>query len=429
MSNLTSKTVYQAIWDADQAGNGVTPILSTDTTTPRDDESGYVIVDWTSTDKDHKVLQAGAVIPDKDKTYEKCRALFNNYELSSNTKETDTKGKEKTEIENFINTIKDTPPMKLAREYIDPGQTDEEWYNSIEEKWFTIFDNSNDRNGFEHVLVGENSGGATNIGGYHFWYKYYLDDGNVDKNVLNDGNEDDENDKLTGDDTIDFKKANFGSSRVNSEGKQVPEVVTLNFLWDPNDESKGDNNVLEKPKGGFWVGCSPEGLIALGMARTADGRVEAVINGALYDIILSYRKDKFINTFFPIFKEIVEPRSIAATTPLPLPPVQIIAALVNPVNMRGNETGLETVTLINNSDATVSMNGWSIKDKNNYGFELTIQLKAGESQTVTLSGAPRTAQLSNRGGSITLVDSNGSVVDSVTYSGSQAKEQGVEVKF
>jgi hypothetical protein len=108
--------------------------------------------------------------------------------------------------------------------------------------------------------------------------------------------------------------------------------------------------------------------------------------------------------------------------------IRIIAALVNPVNGSRGEAGLETVTLINNSDTTVSMNGWSIKDKNDKGFELSIQLKSRESQTVTLSGAPRTAQLSNKGDSITLVDSNGLLINSVTYSRSQARE-GVDVQF
>jgi len=428
MSNITNTTVFQAIWDADQAGNGVQPILSSDTSTPRDPEKGYVIVDWPDrNDKNHKVLQAGAVIPDKDRTYEKCKALFDNYELDPSKRETETI-QETGEIDGFINAIKDTPPMKIARDYLDPNQTDDEWFDSIRERWFTAFRSSsgnNYRNGFEHVIVGE-AKGRTGTGGYHFWYKYYLDDGN---------------DKVSGKDTIDFG----GDKFRGSGGRKVPEVVTLNFQWDPNEERNEDNNVLNKPTGGFWVGCSPEGLMALGMARwkEGDGRTEAVINGALYTLAMYLdNSNQYINTFYPIFERITRPISsptVPPTGPPTVPPtgppstvpggeIKISAALVNPFNNgRSDERGLETVTLTNTSNATVSLSGWSIKDKNGSGFELALSLKAGESQVVTLSGAPRTAQLSNKGGSITLVDGTGSEIDSVTYS--RNTREGEEVVF
>lgn len=428
-TTYTSENVYQAIWDADQAANGVRPILETDTTTPRDVEGGYVIVDWPEGDNnpDHKVLQAGAVIPDKDGTYELCEALYNNYALKSSTKEDETED-EKKEIKKFIEAIQDTPPMKIAREYLDIEQTDDEWFEFIRERWFTIF-GSNDRSGFEHVFVGENSGRVdTNIGGYHFWHKYYVDDGNG---------------KVSGKDAIDF-----GRSEGASEGRKVPEVVTLNFNWDPEEESSSNNNILNKQLGGFWVGCSPEGLMALGMARWKQktvGKTKAVINDALYEITLytdvDRRKpenkfrtdDKYINTFWPKFEAIVKSGPIVVGPNPEEPPivargdtVRIIAALVNPV---GDDVGFESVTLINISTATVPMNGWGIIDKNGNTSGLIMQLEPGEAKTITLSGAQGTVQLSNKGGTITLVDRNGALVDSVSYLKSQAKMQGSIVLF
>ena len=70
-------------------------------------------------------------------------------------------------------------------------------------------------------------------------------------------------------------------------------------------------------------------------------------------------------------------------------------------------------------------------DKNGGGFELAIQLEAEEVKVVTLSGAPGTAQLSNKGGSIALVDSGGTEIHKVIYTKSKAKrtKQGKEMKF
>ena len=57
-------------------------------------------------------------------------------------------------------------------------------------------------------------------------------------------------------------------------GKLTPEVVTLSYKWSPEDED------LKKPRGRFFVGyTSPEGLVALNMARTksADGGLPGVV--------------------------------------------------------------------------------------------------------------------------------------------------------
>lgn len=84
-------------------------------------------------------------------------------------------------------------------------------------------------------------------------------------------------------------------------GTGVPEVVTLAFRWHAEDD--GGRRPLYKPIGGFWVGCSVEGLMALGLVRFfARGRVEATINRGRYLVDLHRSPDgQSIRTFFPRF--------------------------------------------------------------------------------------------------------------------------------
>ena len=97
--------------------------------------------------------------------------------------------------------------------------------------------------------------------------------------------------------------------------------------------------------------------------------------------------------------------------------VKIVAALLNP---DGADQGRETVTLFNAHNAAVSLNGWQIIDRQN-GREVlgNITLPRNEARTVSLSG--NGAQLSNRGGSIRLLDNAGRQVHAVTYTAAQAR--------
>uniref|UniRef100_A0A7S4USH3 EndoU domain-containing protein n=1 Tax=Ditylum brightwellii TaxID=49249 RepID=A0A7S4USH3_9STRA len=307
-SPFDSKTIYQAIWNADQQQNGVPAILQSDadvSTSLKDNSRGYVIVneaeDFT---KDTKVLSEVLIPETKKKTYDLCENLFNNYVLkSSRSEDTETETPEETvEINTFITAIIDTEPMRIAREYLAPDQSsDEEWFTTIREMWFTTFaiPSAKNRSGFEHVFVGEDTG---KLGGYHFWYKYYLDDGAG---------------KIDGKDAMDYFGAKYGRSAAeNEEGRSVPEVITLAHVWDAYGTPDDEGDDLNKRIGGFWVGCSPEGLIALGMARFKDeksGSTRAVINNAEYELKLFSDVDrrkasnedkvaKHINTFYPIFK-------------------------------------------------------------------------------------------------------------------------------
>jgi hypothetical protein len=79
--------------------------------------------------------------------------------------------------------------------------------------------------------------------------------------------------------------------------------MTLAYRWDAFDFESRQRRSLYNPIGGFWVGCSIEGLMALGTIRFFQrGRIETTINGARYEIALYRSPDgKSLRTFFPRF--------------------------------------------------------------------------------------------------------------------------------
>ena len=83
----------------------------------------------------------------------------------------------------------------------------------------------------------------------------------------------------------------------------MPEVATLAYRWRAYDYETRQRRPLYEPIGGFWVGCSIEGLMALGTVRFFErGRVETTINGARYQIELYRSPDgRSLRTFFPRF--------------------------------------------------------------------------------------------------------------------------------
>lgn len=91
--------------------------------------------------------------------------------------------------------------------------------------------------------------------------------------------------------------------------------------------------------------------------------------------------------------------------------VKINAALINPA---GSDRGKETVTLLNISNIPIPLAGWSIVDSRGRQdkFSTDWEINPGSTFTLTLSKA----QLSNLGGSITLKNSQGNIVDRVEYS-------------
>lgn len=103
------------------------------------------------------------------------------------------------------------------------------------------------------------------------------------------------------------------------------------------------------------------------------------------------------------------------------PAVYIERALVNPA---GDDPSKEVVVIGNTTTIAVDLNGWSIVDKNNLADKLAgVTLPGGASTLVVLSG--KGAQLSNKGGTIRLMNPAGVQVHAVSYS----KDDGVESRF
>jgi hypothetical protein len=214
----------------------------------------------------------------------------------------------------------------------------------------------------------------------------------------------------------------------------VPEVVTLSFEWLAPDTVNQSEQPLRKPVGGFWVGCSPEGLIALGLVRVhSSAGSSAVINGATYEFKFFplSNNSKSIRTLFPVFKR-AEFEDISGgngstggTTITSTPTVRIIAALVNP---SGDESGKETVTLLNTTPTVVNLDRWKIKAPNGWEFTFAdVSIGAGEARAFRMV-AP-SPQFRNRGGTITLLEPDGKVHEQVEYNEQQASQQGYTIKF
>ncbi|MFB2878290.1 DUF2278 family protein [Floridanema aerugineum] len=103
--------------------------------------------------------------------------------------------------------------------------------------------------------------------------------------------------------------------------------------------------------------------------------------------------------------------------------IRIIAALVNPKNA---DPGLETVTLLNTSPASIDLTGWAIADRLKNKHFLSGTLASGSTLVVQL---PETTQLGNKGGIITLLDNRGIKIHGVSYTEKQAEREGWTIVF
>lgn len=425
--------IYQQIWDADLTGSGVRPVFDNTTLSNEEQAAGYVKVNSNldvSNAPDLRVLTAVNIPTSKLRTYDLCRQLFENYALDQQDMEVETP-EEREEIHNLLQAIVDTPPMQVARTYVESqiGTTvsKERWYSTLLELWFRRFTQASgsDLSAFEHIIVGEQKG--SKVGGYHFWYKYYLDDG-FTRQVP------DARDKFPGlkDDNIIYLASKASDSQLS-----FPESVTISYRWKAPDYEAQQLRPLTKPTGGFFVGCSIEGLMAIGTVRAHVGArapKEAVINGARYDLKV-FRSDdnKNLRTFYPVFLgaagEIIDTRDGEETPAVVIPvvngDVKIVAALANPV---GDDPGAETITLLNMSSTNISVTGWRLFDKMNNDYEIAdLNLRGGSAATIVLP--KNSLQLSNKGGEIRLVNITNQIVHRVSYSKEQASCEGRTIAF
>jgi uncharacterized protein YukJ len=127
-----------------------------------------------------------------------------------------------------------------------------------------------------------------------------------------------------------------------------------------------------------------------------------------------------------VSKEIPPAATPGDISPLPMPDdpqptspaVYVERCLVNPA---GDDVTKEVVVIGNTTIEAVDLSGWRIVDKNDASDDLgAVVLPPGGSVPVVLSGAG--AQLSNKGGTIRLLNRAGVLVHAVSYSAADAVE-------
>lgn len=293
--------IYQAIWNADQAYAGVRAVRRDTAVTDAMRAHGYVVVDERQdAGPDHRLLSEVEIPDAKAGLYKLVEKLFNNYTLDQ-TKRENVLPEEDHEVQAFIEVVHRSPPMEVAREYVSRQAgmevTPETWWSILQRAWFERFDlgGNRDLSGFEHVVVGEQK--QSRVQGYHFWYKYFLD----------------EHFRVPGEpherDLIEF--INWEST----PGELSPDVVTLSYRWRAFDYEARAFRTLTKPIGGFWVGPSIVGLMAIGTVRfLADAMAPkvAAINGAMYRLkMFRSPNDRNLRTFYPEFVETTYARELA----------------------------------------------------------------------------------------------------------------------
>ena len=281
--------IYQKIWKADQENNGIKAFRSKDEIDEEAKSTGYVIVDeQIEGEREHQLLPEVFIPDEKMKTYLLAEKLFNNYTLDQTKPETNT-ASESEEVQELLEAIVKSQPMLVAREYVSERSgrevSENRWWRLLEEIWFEPFDNgrNQDLSGFEHVLVGEQKQGK--LQGYHFWYKYYFDE-----HFLFNEQEWDLIDVL----------------QLEGKPEKTPDSVTLSYIVRIFDYEAKQFRQLTKPIGGFWVGTSVEGLMALGTVRfIAEALAPKVgtINGHVYRLeMFRSPNDRNMRTFFPIYE-------------------------------------------------------------------------------------------------------------------------------
>jgi poly(U)-specific endoribonuclease len=288
--------IYQEIWNADRSGSGLKAVKKGAQIDEATKAQGYVVVNEDrNAGANHRLIEKIVIPSSKQKSYDLAATLFNNYTLDQ-TKPENNFLEEEAEVQEFLDAVYKSAPMKVARDYVatQSGQSvsEDQWWAILQRVWFEQFDNgrNQDLSGFEHVVVGEQKQGK--VQGYHFWYKYYMDE-----HFRQDDPDNTETDAIT---FLQWK---------NLPGDVSPDVVTLSYEWRAFDYEKKKFRKLIKPIGGFWIGPSIEGLLALGTVRflpEAMASKQAVINGVKYNLpMFRSPNDRHMRTFFPEFVAMV----------------------------------------------------------------------------------------------------------------------------
>jgi len=127
---------------------------------------------------------------------------------------------------------------------------------------------------------------------------------------------------------------------------------------------------------------------------------------------------------------VILPAGAPGPVPIPQPPaaqrvgaVRIVAALVDPF---GVDAGSETVTVLNTTGRSITLDGWTLSDTHNDIDLLDGQIiGAGDALRVRLTKV----LLGNTGDTIVLRDPTGAVIDRVGYTAAEAPERAQTLVF
>ena len=434
-----SRNIYQELWDLDiQPGNNGC------TVTARGPDG-----QWLNSNADIKLdeqneLTSGGsddapnpLIADfnadklQGKTYLALKALMNNYVFNARQSE-DHLGDnavEDTEIEIFMDKIQDTPVMQMAFDYINAdlgANIDAAEFRAVTKRlWFDIYTNHYNNNpvpfcsGFEHIVVGESKGNPNDrgIGGYHSWTKYLFDQqsGRVNFNGFNYDN------KL---------------NKLSPEGASVPHVATVSLTYEPLDMDGQPMGRKRKNLGGFFVGPSPECQIVMpvvayyesinGRFFVASGNTpreqtekEVHIHDAVYRLVLymETRQDQTrgdrLRSFYPKFEQLKSGSSIEPGQDDTQGIIAIVAMLANPA---GPEKGNEWVEIENRSDEIINLDSFQLVDHKNRPELLSMNIEPRQRLRIMVSrSTPNSMQLTNSGGTVSVINATGGLITKVTY--------------
>lgn len=365
------------------------------------------------------------------KTYRALKSLMNNYVFNARLSE-DHLGDnsvEDVEIELFLNEILSTPVMQLALDYInnDLGENLSltEFRSVVKRLWFEIYTNYYQNNpvpfcsGFEHIVVGESKGNpnAKGIGGYHSWTKYLYDQesGRVKFNGFNYDNK---------------------FNRLSPKGSLIPHIATVSMTYEPLDMDGQPMGKKRKNLGGFFVGPSPEcqiampvvayyesinGLFFVGSGSTSREKTEkeVEIHDAVYRLVLymetrpdQTRGDR-LRSFYPKFVKLKSSSTVEPDREDKQGIIAIVSMLANPA---GPEEGNEWVEIENRSDGIMNLDGYTLVDHKNRPEPLGMNIEPRQRLRIMISrSAPDSLQLTNSGGTVSVIGPSGDLVTKVTY--------------
>ncbi|OEE60114.1 hypothetical protein A1OK_12440 [Enterovibrio norvegicus FF-454] len=306
---------------------------------------------------------------------------------------------------------------------------------TVRNLWFGLYTNYFDKavvgaSGFEHVFLGEikREGSRYEVSGYHYWVKFFWD----------------EQAAMSGQSNLNY----LGSFYDGPEGQLNADVATLSMRW-----RVGNKSAL-KEKGGFFVGTSPECMLAMGTLLSFesyrnetdplpffDGESfrRTAINDWRYDLVLyrETRQDKsrgfHLRSFFPILKSqdntqpLLAPHSNAEVLLYKEGDVIIASALPNP---EGAGDKNEWVAIRNETGGLVDITGWKIRSKSG---TTTIQEKTklapGRDHRIIVRAGGGGAALSNKGSTIELLDTEQNVISKVEYKSVSRRAEGQVLNF